>query len=95
MQEKKIRLWSMPKEGYLSGKILSVQTETFTLQDFHQKIWMIRFEDAFFPPMVQIEPGEQVKMTGKMTGADTFNAEQIRPWGGMGQHRGGGPIRGN
>lgn len=95
MQEKKIRLWSMPHEGYLSGEILSVQTETFMLRDFHQKTWTIRFADAFYPPMVQIEPGEQVKMTGKMTEGDTFTAEQIRPWGGMGQHRRGGPMRRN
>lgn len=95
MQEKKIRLWSMPNEGYLSGEILEVQSEKFVLRDFRQKTWTIRYADAFFPPMVQIEAGEKVKMTGKMTGADMFNADQIRPWGGMGQHRGGGAMHKN
>ncbi len=93
MQEKKIRLWSIPNEGYLSGEILSVQGDTFTLRDFRQKNWKIHYADAFFPPMVQIEAGEKVKMTGKMTGADAFDAGQIRPWGGMGQRRGGGQMR--
>ncbi len=95
MQEKKVRLWSMPNEGYLSGEIVTVQTETFTLRDFQQKTWTIRYTKAFYPPMVQIEPGEKVKMTGKMTDPDDFNAEQIRPWGGMGRHSRDGPMREN
>jgi len=93
IQEKKVKLWSMPREGYLSGEILVVRDSTFTLRDFSQNIWTIHYADAFFPPMVLIEPGERVKMIGKMQAEDVFTAEQIRPWGGMGQHRRGGQMR--
>jgi hypothetical protein len=86
MQEKKIKLWSMPQDGYLSGEILAVEAETFTLRDFSQKNWEVGYADASFPPMVQIVAGEQVKIIGKMDGEKAFTARQIRPWGGMGQH---------
>ncbi len=90
VQEKKAKLWSMPQEGYLSGTIQERGDTTFTLQDFNKKTWTIQYTGAFIPPVVLLEPGEKVKIIGKMNGKDRFSAAEIRPWGGgMGPRRGG------
>ncbi len=85
LQEKKVKLWSMPEDGYLSGQIEEVGADFFNLKDFKDKVWKIQYEGAFIAPIVQLEVGETVKLIGKMTSADAFKADEIRPWGGRGQ----------
>ena len=53
-------------------------------------------EDAFIAPIIFLEKGEMIKLTGKMKASDKFQAEEIRPWGGPGtqqrnRNRGRGP----
>ncbi len=84
VQEKKVKIWSMPAEGYLSGSIESAGNTTFRLTDFNQKTWTVRYDSAFIPPVVLLEPGEKVKLIGKMLAPGQFQAEEIRPWGGPG-----------
>lgn len=88
IQEKKVRLWSLPEEGYLSGTILSVEGQSFRLEDFSGKKWTVQFEDAFMPPVVLIEREEKVKIIGSITGDTAFQAEEVRPWGGPGSRMG-------
>lgn len=85
IQEKKMKLWSMPEEGYLSGEIVQVSPDFFQLKDFNNKFWEITFEEAFIPPVVSLEKGEKVKVVGKMLSSDAFSADEIRPWGGAGK----------
>lgn len=85
IQEKKMKLWSMPEEGYLSGEIVNVSPDFFQLKDFKNKVWEISFEEAFIPPVVSLEKGEKVKIVGKMLGSKAFSADEIRPWGGAGK----------
>lgn len=84
MQEKKVKIWSMPAQGYLSGDIITASDTTFTLRDFKGKIWTIEYPGAFVAPVVALEPGEKVKMIGKQVHDDLFRADEIRPWGGPG-----------
>lgn len=90
IQDKKVKIWSMPESGYLSGKIMEVAGDHFKLEDFKGKSWEIQYSDTtFIAPIVQMEVGETIKLIGKMTAGAAFNAEEIRPWGGHGQrHRG-------
>lgn len=85
LQEKKVKLWSMPEDGYLSGQIETVGTDYFNLKDFKNKVWKVQYEDAFIAPVVRLELGETVKIIGKMTSNEAFKADEIRPWGGRGQ----------
>lgn len=84
LQEKKIKIWSMPAQGYLSGDIVAIGDSTFTLKDFKGNNWIIEHADAFVAPVVALEPGEKIKMTGKQLDDGRFRAEEIRPWGGPG-----------
>ncbi|MBK8567540.1 MAG: hypothetical protein IPN76_30545 [Saprospiraceae bacterium] len=90
IQERKVKIWSMPESGYLSGKITEVAGDHFTLEDFKGKSWEIQYGDTtFIAPIVQMEVGETIKLIGKMADDTVFKANEIRPWGGPGQrHRG-------
>jgi heme/copper-type cytochrome/quinol oxidase subunit 2 len=86
VQEKKTRLWMMPENGYLAGEITAVGPDKISLRDFNNAQWTIRYSDeTFVAPVIKLEVGEQVKLIGKMEAAGTFNAEEIRPWGGQGK----------
>lgn len=87
MEEKKVKIWSMPEQGYLSGVIESVADEEMTIRDFEGKTWIIGISKAFVAPVLALNKGEQVKMTGKMTATGRFEADGIRPWGGPGFRR--------
>ena len=86
MEERKLRVWSMPGEGNLSGIIISTGDSTIELKDFNDKIWNVNFAGADIVPAVSLIDGEKIKLIGKMTGDNSFEADAIRPWGGF-QHR--------
>lgn len=90
IQEKKIRVWTMPEAGYLCGKIQQVAPENLQLEDFKGRHWTILYDEAFIPPAVRLVKGEIIKLIGEMTKEDQFKATEIRPWGGGGQMRGRG-----
>lgn len=89
IQQKKIKLWSIPEDGYLSGKIEAVNDDFITLKDFNNQTWKVAYDAAFMPPVVRLEQGETIKLIGKMTSKNEFKAEEIRPWGGRGKRMGG------
>lgn len=84
VQEKKIKLWSMPEEGYLSGEIVETEMGAFRLKDFQGKEWTVWYEGAFIPPVVLLERGEKVKLVGEVAEEGVFAASEVRPWGGAG-----------
>lgn len=86
VEDRKIEVWSLPEEGTLSGTILSTGENTFELEDFKGKSWIVDFSHADLVPSVEILDGEKIKMTGKMLSENRFQADKIRPWGGF-QHR--------
>lgn len=88
IQEKKIRVWTMPEDGYLCGKIQQVTPENLQLEDFEGRHWTIQYDEAFRPPSVVLTKGEIIKIIGEMTKENQFSAFEIRPWGG-----GNGPMR--
>lgn len=85
IDERKAMVWSQPTAGYLAGKIIRNGDSNFVLEDFDKNEWNIEYEGAFIARIVLLEPGETVKILGKMTGQHEFRAEEIRPWGGKRQ----------
>ncbi|MCF8374690.1 MAG: hypothetical protein K9H64_23930 [Bacteroidales bacterium] len=82
VQDKKIKMWSMPDEGYLSGTIESLNDSAFSLSDFNATKWTVDFHGADIISSVRMRVGEKIKIIGKMTSKNQFKAEKIRPWGG-------------
>jgi len=81
VQDKKIKLWSLPEEGFLSGEILKVEGDFMELEDWQEKSWTIEIRQIDIVPAVRLEIGEKVKIIGKMKSPDTFTAYKVRPWG--------------
>ena len=84
IQEKKVQIWMNPEDGFLSGTISETASDYFILEDFDGKTWEVRYQGAFIPPSVLVEAGEKVKLVGEITEKKTFQAEEVRPWGGQG-----------
>ena len=77
-----MKIWMNPQEGFLSGTISDTGIDLMHIEDFEGKIWEVHYEGAFIPPVVLLEQGEKVKIIGKLLDKKTFQAEEIRPWGG-------------
>ncbi|MBK8554373.1 MAG: hypothetical protein IPL65_00745 [Lewinellaceae bacterium] len=84
VQEKKVKLWSQPEQGYLSGTILSSDATSILIEDFSNQQWEMHYDSAFVAPVLTLEKGQKIKAIGKMLGKGQFEAREIRPWGGMG-----------
>lgn len=80
--EKKTTIWSQPELGTLSGEITEVGDEFIRLKDWKKQSWTIETTSAFIAPVLDIQPGVQIKINGQKTGDFGFTAEKIRPWGG-------------
>lgn len=73
--------WSDPRRGLLSGVVRSKDSnEQFTIRDAEAVLWYVTGDDIMLPEGYDIQPGERVKMIGKMTGDDTFTAREVHPW---------------
>ena len=82
IRDKKIYMWSMPEDGYISGTIASINDSTLTLTDFKNASWTIEYSQAQVPPFLELKKGVEIKLIGKMFSAGYFKAEEIKPWGG-------------
>lgn len=81
--DKKLKIWSQPNLGTLSGDIVSLEDNTLVIKDWNGIIWQVDITDSFIAPMVNLEPGTKIKISGRKTSEDTFVSDKIRPWGGI------------
>ena len=81
IESKKVKLWSEPEKGFLSGTIIEVNSTNIQLNDFANKIWSIDIEHANIPPAVIISEGVKIKLIGQIVSENNFRADEIRPWG--------------
>ncbi|MDX1905037.1 MAG: hypothetical protein SFU27_12840 [Thermonemataceae bacterium] len=84
LAEYKRKIWLNPDKGLLAGEIFKANEKFIYIKDFDKKIWKINLvKETFILPMVDLIKGEQVKLTGKKLNDSTFEADMIRPWGGI------------
>ncbi|MBI2464674.1 hypothetical protein HYV64_00895 [Candidatus Shapirobacteria bacterium] len=80
-------VWNNPESGYLSGEIVSIYSaSSFVIKDFNGKLWNINGNQPIVRGRVKMVVGEEIKLIGTLVSGDTFDAEEIRPWDGMGQN---------
>ena len=79
-------VWLHPEEGLLSGEIVIVDGNEIELIDTNGSVWIINTEEAFTNGNVKLEVGEKVKILGDKVEENIFNAEEIRPWIGVGMN---------
>lgn len=83
VQDKKIKMWNKPDEGYLGGTILKLTEESIELEDFNNQTWLIDIGQANVSPNVLLVEKEMIKIIGEITSDDNFLADYIKPWGGQ------------
>ncbi|MBU2566601.1 hypothetical protein KKG46_03515 [Patescibacteria group bacterium] len=83
VEEKRLLVWSMPEDGFLSGTIFSIENGIL-LKDWNGKEWQIDTSNAFIRGRVSIQIGEQVKIIGSIERNNIFRATEVRPWNGQG-----------
>lgn len=87
MVPQKIAAWSNPQLGYLSGTITKIiDKNSFELIDFSKKFWIISTENALVRGRVSLIIGQEIKLIGTQNNDNSFSADEIRPWTGMGQN---------
>lgn len=87
MVPQKIAAWSNPQLGYLSGTITKIiDKNSFELIDFSKKFWIISIENAIVRGRVSLIIGQEIKLIGTQNNDNSFSADEIRPWTGMGQN---------
>ncbi|MCK5085038.1 MAG: hypothetical protein KAQ64_05285 [Candidatus Pacebacteria bacterium] len=84
LEERKISRWSLPENGFLSGKIVGKE-ENLIIEDWNGKKWEIDFKNAIIKGRLSLEKDEEIKIIGKMSESDIFIATQIGPWERMGK----------
>ncbi len=82
-QERRVRIWSQPEKGLLSGIPLDVadeKLESFVLIDASGKLWHIESEDITDSEWASINVAPKVGIIGMQKSADIFIACRIVPW---------------
>lgn len=87
IEERKVKLWVMPEEGYLAGTVEGMQGDEISLLDFRGDSWTVEYLDADMPPAVVLEKGARIKIVGEILEPGKFKANMIRPWGGEARFR--------
>lgn len=83
----KMEAWNRPESGYLSGEITSLNDESgFVIKDFNGKEWTVFGDQMVVRGRVKMLVGEEIKIIGSQGSTNTFKADEIRPWNGMGQN---------
>lgn len=77
-------IWMHPEGGLLSGEIMLVNDNEIQVIDINNFIWIVNTKDAFSHGKVKVEVGEKIKILGDKMENNIFNAEEIRPWIGIG-----------
>jgi len=85
--ERRISRWSEADNGFLSGIIIENE-KYLIIEDWNNKEWEIDFLNASIRGQVSLEKDEMIKMTGEVSGSNTFRAEAIGPWKGQGREGG-------
>jgi len=79
----RMKVWSSPDQGYLSGKITKIiDRDNFQIIDFSGSVWTIIGRNTIIRGRVQMRIGEEIKLIGVQKGPSEFEVEEIRPWNG-------------
>lgn len=80
----KNEFWSQPKEGLISGRIVSIEGDIIRIVDFNNNTWILDVDEAFVGNRVSLKQDEFIKIIGDVKDDNIFKVEQIRPWIGNG-----------
>ena len=77
--------WMRPEKGFLAGTIISADSQELEIKDLDGADWNIQIDEkTLIRPAADISREETIKIIGKKQDANSFQADEIRPWVGKG-----------
>ena len=90
------KVWMSPDKGLLAGKIADVKEDgMIILEDLDGKMWNVTAKEAIWRGRLSPLTGLEIKLIGTMTGKDSFDVTEVRPWQGRRKNMGKGPHHRN
>lgn len=81
IEERIADFWSNSEQGRLAGTIIEAQdNQTLLLDDFSKKRWVVDYSGSKERGRIRLEPGEEIRLTGKVVSESGFKAEILAPW---------------
>lgn len=76
--------WSQPGKGLLWGEVLGMNNGKFSLRDNGGKSWNVLYDNnTSFDRNISEAVGQDVKIIGKQSGDNEFQAKQVQGWDGV------------
>lgn len=73
--------WSKPNNGYLGGEVTKLELRKFELTDFNNNQWTVNYTTKDIKnDNAVLRVGEKIRIIGRKTGENKFNAMEILPW---------------
>jgi hypothetical protein len=74
--------WTQTEKGLLGGKVIQYQKDkhVLVLRDFNKNIWNVDMTNTEVRSGTRIVPGKYLKITGIVTGKQTFHALTVQGW---------------
>lgn len=74
-------IWNNAQRGLLTGTIIQVKDpQIFLLKNEMGRPWIVDYSRAVWESGLEPEKGERIRILGKQTDKDHFDADEIRPW---------------
>lgn len=75
------QLWHRPQDGLLAGQITNINQTSLQLATPDASTWLVLTNAATVANnLIPLKPGQAIKAVGKITGPQTFQAMEIRPY---------------
>ncbi len=84
IESRRIKRWSNPKNGFLSGKII-IKEKNLVIEDWNGKQFVVKIDKAIIRGGNYLKKDNKIKIIGKLDKNNVFIADEIRPWQGRGR----------
>lgn len=78
---KKQQFWMRPRQGYLSGEVVSVSNNNaFSIRDWNDQLWDISGNNLISLRDILLKQSDRVRIIGVHVASGTFRACLVKPW---------------
>jgi hypothetical protein len=75
------RVWQNPENGLLVGEITNIENDgNFEIRDLNNQNWLVKCLNCLLNANIVNQQGMLVKLVGKISGNQIFDASELRPW---------------
>lgn len=80
IEHKRHKMWNQVDKGLLGGKIIEINDNIIDLEDIKKTRWHVTVSTTQIMPIAVIKKGNMVRVIGRKTDQNCFEAKKIMPW---------------